>query len=379
MLRASVKLRRGRFALNAQFELPTPGVVALFGRSGCGKTTLINVLAGLLKAEAAQIELDDAILEDSIRNIRVAAEKRRIGYVFQDARLFPHLNVEANLRYGLKRFQGTPYLSFEAVIALLGLGRLLNQKSSQLSGGERQRVAIGRTLLAQPRLLLLDEPLAALDAVRREEVLPYLELLRDQWAIPMVYVSHQYEEVLRLATHLVLMQSGTTIAQGDIGAMSLSPELRAIIGQDEIGAIIDGEVLGTDAAGLTRVLIGHSEPPDSLNIRTLKIRTPKISSGTKLRIQVLARDLIIATQAPEHLSVRNILKGRIDTLASDDNDSDLVTVEVGGTRLLARVTHSATRELSLRPGLDCWVLVKAISLRGYAFKARSSLQLLPGP
>ncbi len=379
MLRADVKLTRSHFSLNTQFELPTPGVVALLGRSGCGKTTLINVLAGLCHAEKAHIELDDVVLEDTSRNINVPAEARRIGYVFQDARLFPHLNVEANLRYGLKRFLGKPYLSFEAVIELLGLGHLLNQKSSQLSGGERQRVAIGRALLAQPRLLLLDEPLAALDAARREEVLPYLESLRDQWAIPMVYVSHQYEEVLRLATHLVLMQSGSTIAQGDIGRMSLSPELRAIVGHDEIGAIIDGEVLGTDESGLTRVLIGHNQALDATTMRTLKVRTPITATGKKLRIQVLARDLIIATQAPEHLSVRNILKGRIHALARDDNDSDLVTVDVGGTRLLARITHSATRELGLRPGLNCWVLVKAVSLRGHAFNAGSSLTLHSSP
>ena len=233
----------------------------------------------------------------------------------------------------------------------------MHHRTSQLSGGERQRVAIGRALLTQPRLLLLDEPLAALDAARREEVLPYLESLRDHLVIPMVYVSHQFDEVIRLATHLVLMESGVAVTEGGIAEMSLRPELRAIIGQDEIGAIVDGEVLGADSSsGLTRLRIGHGE---------LKVRTPSIAAGVKLRVQILARDIIVATQVPENLSVRNILRGMVTAVTSDDVDSDLVAIDVGGTPILARVTKAATRELSLRPGLAVWALVKAVSLRAH--------------
>src|SRR6202043_3043993 len=175
--------------------------------------------------------------------IDVPPERRRIGYVFQDARLFPHLNVAANLSYGRKRAAVAPFIDVELVVDLLDLGSLMQRRTHQLSGGERQRVAIGRALLSQPRLLLLDEPLAALDGARREEVLPYLESLRDQLAILMVYVTHDFDEVLRLATHIVLLESGAVIAQGEVAEMSLDPHLRSLIGPDQVGAIIDGAVL----------------------------------------------------------------------------------------------------------------------------------------
>ncbi|MGB6308281.1 MAG: ATP-binding cassette domain-containing protein, partial [Steroidobacteraceae bacterium] len=186
MLSVAVKKRRGSFSLDARFELPTPGAAALFGRSGCGKSTLVNIIAGLLDADAGRVSLDERILLDTAQRIEVPPEKRRIGYVFQDARLFPHLSVAANLRYGERRAPGSRYVSLDTVIGLLGLGSLMDRRTHRLSGGERQRVAIGRALLSQPSLLLLDEPLASLDAARREEVLPYLESLRDQLAIPMV-------------------------------------------------------------------------------------------------------------------------------------------------------------------------------------------------
>jgi molybdate transport system ATP-binding protein len=230
-----------------------------------------------------------------------------------------------------------------------------------LSGGERQRVAIGRALLSQPSLLLLDEPLASLDAARRGEVLPYLELLRDALRIPMVYVSHDFEEVLRLATHVVLMKSGKTVAQGPVGDMSLNPDLRAIVGADAVGAIVDGTVIGTDdSGGLMRVRVGHGE---------LKLQALGAAAGTTLRVQLLARDLIVATEAPRHLSVRNILSGVVTAVTSDDAESDLIAMDIGGTQIMARVTKAATRELSLRPGLPAWALVKAVSLRGHSFAA----------
>ena len=260
MLNVAVKKQRGAFALDARFELPTPGVVALFGRSGCGKSTLVNVIAGLLDADAGRVMLDDTALLDTERRLDVAPERRRIGYVFQEARLFPHMRVGGNLRYAEQRAPTPRFVSLGEVADLLDLGSLMHRRTHQLSGGERQRVAIGRALLSQPRLLLLDEPLASLDAARREEVLPYLETLRDQLAIPMVYVSHNFDEVLRLATYLVLMDSGKTIAQGELGEMSLNPGLRAIIGADAVGAIVDGTVLGVDPmSGLTRVQVGHGE------------------------------------------------------------------------------------------------------------------------
>ena len=369
MLRVAVKKRRGTFLLDAHFELPTPGVVALFGRSGCGKSTLVHVIAGLLAADDGEVVLDDTVLQDTARQRYVPPERRRIGYVFQDARLFPHLSVAANLKYGEKRAVGRRYVNIDTVADLLALGALMGRRTHELSGGEKQRVAIGRALLSQPKLLLLDEPLASLDAARRDEVLPYLELLRDQLAIPMVYVSHDFDEVLRLATDVVLMEAGKVIAQGRLSEMSLNKALRSIIGPDAVGAIVDGTVLGMDhASGLTRLKVGHGE---------LKVLAVDAAAGTNLRVQLLARDLIVATQPPQHLSVRNILAGVITAVSPDDAGSDLVAIDIGTVEIMARVTNAATRELSLRAGMPAWALVKAVSLRGHSFAAPLAASAAP--
>ena len=363
MLSVNVQKRRGAFSLDAQFELPTPGVVALFGPSGCGKSTLVELLAGLLEADSGRITLDGTVLLDKAVGSHIVAERRRIGCVFQDARLFPHLRVKANLLYGSQRAAGKPYVDFDTVTSLLGLAPLLSRRCHKLSGGERQRVAIGRALLSQPRLLLLDEPLASLDSARREEVLPYLELLRDELTIPMVYVSHQFEEVLRLATHLVLIDAGRTLAQGDIGAMSLRAELREIIGAEAVGAIVDGQIQRIDKTnGLASVAVGAG---------VLKVRADAHAVGAKLRVQILARDVIVATREPQDLSVRNMLRGTITAIARDAGDADLISIDVGGATILARVTRAATHDLALAPGIAAWALVKAVSMRGRLFKPGS--------
>jgi molybdate transport system ATP-binding protein len=357
MFSVSVQKRRGGFRLDAQFESPTPGVVALFGRSGCGKSTLVHIIAGLLDADAGRIAFDDSLLLDTAAHVNVPAERRRIGVVFQDARLFPHMSVAANLNYGRRRAAPPFFVTLDAVADLLGIGGLMNRRIHQLSGGERQRVAIGRALLSQPHLLLLDEPLASLDAARRGEVLPYLESLRDQLAIPMAYVSHDFDEVLRLATHLVLLDAGRTIAQGELTAMSLNADLRAIIGPEAVGAIVEGTVLGPDAAnGLTRIRVGRGE---------LKVEPLHAAAGTKLRVQLLARDLIVATSAPRDLSVRNVIEGVVTQLVGDSGGSDLVSIDIGGTLIMARITRAASRELGLAAGRPVWALVKSVSLRGH--------------
>jgi molybdate transport system ATP-binding protein len=315
------------------------------------------VIAGLLDADSGRVALDDVVLLDTGQHVDVAPERRRIGYVFQESRLFPHFDVAGNLRYAARRAGSPRFVGFDLVVDLLDLKLLMKRRAHQLSGGERQRVAIGRALLSQPRLLLLDEPLASLDASRREEVLPYLEILRDQLAIPMVYVSHNFDEVLRLATHLVLMECGSTTAQGGIGEMSLNPGVRAIIGAEAVGAIVEGTVLGMDAAsGLTRVGVGGGE---------LKVPAAAAAAGAKLRVQLLARDLIVATREPQHLSVRNILRGVVTAVTGDEGDADLIAIDIGGTLIMARVTRAATRELKLTAGLPVWALVKAVSLRSH--------------
>jgi molybdate transport system ATP-binding protein len=358
MLRVDVQLARGGFALAAKFTAPTPGVTAVFGRSGCGKTTLVNLLAGLLPGATGQIELDGETWLDTPRGMDVPAERRRIGYVFQDARLFPHYSVRGNLLYGAPRDGAGASSAFDEVVQLLGLGALLERRPGALSGGEKQRVALGRALLAQPRLLLLDEPLASLDAARREEVLPYLELLRDHYSIPMVYVSHQFDEVLRLATQLVVLDHGQVVAEGGIGAVSLAPALRDIVGVDAVGAVMEGTVIEVAPdQGLTVVAIGEDSH--------LRVTSTALQPGQRVRLQLLARDMILAVEEPRGLSVRNQLRGRVVSI-THDGGADLIEVDIGGAMLLARITAAASRELQLAPGRSVWALVKAVSFSARA-------------
>lgn len=371
MLRVAAVKKRDGFTLRVEFQAPTPGIVALFGRSGCGKTTLIDIISGLLAPDEGHVELDDTVLTDTRRRISVPVEQRGIGYVFQDARLFPHLSVRGNLHYGLKRIsqneakpgtrsaRHTSSIPFYEIVSLLGLSHLLERRPHQLSGGERQRVALGRALLSQPRLLLLDEPLAPLDVARREEVLPYLEVLRERLAMPIVYVSHQFEEVLRLATHVVLMEDGTVVGQGTLNQVSLSPELRAIVGPDSVGAVLDGVVTSTNPRhGLVDLQLGRG-------ILHVSLRDARV--GTRVRVQLLARDVILATESPHALSVRNVLEGTVAEMSEDDHEAVLVKVDIGGEIILSRITQNAADALRLRQGSMVWVLVKAVSTRGHAF------------
>lgn len=371
MLSVNVTKRRGAFILQARFAAPTPGVVALFGASGCGKTTLVDIVSGLLSADTGRVELEGAVLDDTRAGIHIPTERRSIGYVFQDARLFPHLRVAGNLQYGQRRAASTrargpssgtgsgPAIGWHEVISLLGLESLLERRPHALSGGERQRVALGRALLAQPRLLLLDEPLASLDSARRDEVLPYLERVRDRLRIPIVYVSHQFEEVVRLATHVVLMADGRVSGQGSLPEVSLSPQLGAMLGPDRVGAVINGIVRQTNVGGTAELQVGAN---------TLRVSTDHAPVGSQVRIQLLARDLILATQMPTGLSVRNTLQGRVQELTDEEGETALVKVDIGGPVVLARVTREAAAELQLDAGRNVWVLVKAISTQGHTYR-----------
>jgi molybdate transport system ATP-binding protein len=359
MLAVSIAKRRGAFDLDVAFQAPTPGIVALFGRSGSGKSTVVDILAGLLAPDSGDVRLQDLVFVDTAAGYALPAERRRIGYVFQDARLFPHLNVRGNLRYGLKRAPpGAHAISFDEVTSLLGLAPLLARRPYVLSGGERQRVALGRALLSQPRLLLLDEPLASLDAARRAEVLPYLEALRDGLSIPMVYVSHQFDEVLRLADHVVLLEAGRVVAAGGIHEMSLRRELAAVVGRDSVGAVLEGVISEWDAArGLASLAVGGS---------TLLVAATAARVGARARVQLLASDLILATQPAQGLSVRNSIAGVVRGIREDENEAQLVSVDIGGASVLARVTRDAVESLGLHPGSSVWVLVKAVSIRSHA-------------
>lgn len=351
-----MRLERGDFSLDVRFTAASPGITALFGRSGSGKTTLVHLLAGLLKPSSGLIALNDEKLFDSGLRLNVPAHRRRVGCVFQDLRLFPHLNVAGNLRYGLRRAAAqSQRITMERIVALLDLGPFLERRTWQLSGGERQRVALGRALLGQPRLLLLDEPLAAIDAARREEVLPYFERLRDELALPIVLVTHQFEDIVRLATDVVLMESGRVLAHGSLPAISLRPELTLLLGREGLGAVIEGRVVSIDGqSGLATVTAGASRllvPADGLTV------------GHDLHLQLLARDVILATAPPVGLSVRNQLQGVITAINPEASHNVMVSLDASGLPLLARVTKAAALDLQLRVGQQLWILIKAVSLR----------------
>jgi len=357
MLEMTLAIRRGHFTIEASVSAPAPGVTALFGPSGAGKSSLVHAIAGLIPAQG-RIRLNEQIWLDSERGICLPPEERAIGYVFQDARLFPHLDVNGNLRYAETRVQRRRhYVERGELLRLLGLASLLGRRVHELSGGERARVALARALLSQPALLLLDEPLAAIDQSRRDDVLPYLEMLRDRYAIPMLYVSHQYDEVLRLATDLVLMKDGRVLAHDTPATLSLDPRLTPLIGQDAVGAVLETTVAECDRTnGLTSVTLGAS-----------RVRLPldnTAEAGTPVRLHVLARDVIVATRPPEGLSVRNCLEGSIESLREEGPKSVLAVIDIGESRLLARVTHDAVEALGLSVGLRVWALLKAASLRG---------------
>ncbi len=359
MLEVNVTLKRGDFELQMKFAALSGSVIALFGPSGCGKTTTANLIAGLLNPDEGRIAIDDRVLFDSAQRINIPAEQRGIGYVFQNSRLFPHLSVLRNLQYGLRRTHAARFIDAESVIKLLDLQSLLARYPRQLSGGEQQRVAIGRALLSQPMLLLLDEPLSSLDMARRNEVLPYLERLRDSLKISMLYVSHQFDEVLRLATHVVLMNKGQCIAQGPLNQLSLQPELRILLNEEAIGAIIDSKVVSIDADnGMAQLNLGNG---------TINIDASGLAVNQRVRVQLLARDLILSLYAPSGLSIRNKLVGVITQLSDDSSQTTLVHVDVGNTIVMARITQSAARELELKAGTSIWVLVKAVTLRHHVF------------
>ena len=346
--------RQGDFTLEAKFDV-AGGLVALIGRSGSGKTTLVNILAGLIRPDRGTVAVDGETLVDRARGLFVPPHRRRIGYVFQEGRLFPHLSVRHNLAYG-RWFtpKAERHAQLDQVVELLGIGALLDRRPGSLSGGEKQRVAIGRALLADPRLLLMDEPLASLDAQRKEEILPYIERLRDALGVPIVYVSHDLAEVTRLATTLVLMVQGRVAAVGPVVEIMGRAELHPLTGRFEAGAVLEARVTGVDPAyGLTR-----------LETRAGSLSVPRLDAapGETVRLRIRARDVTLALARPSGISALNILAGRIVGIAADDGPIAEVAIDCGGDRVVARVTRRSVDEMGLAPGRPVHALIKTVAL-----------------
>ena len=347
--------------------MPATGVTGVFGRSGAGKSTLIDAVAGIAPTVTGLIQVGEHVFLDSARQICTPIHQRRIGYVFQDAKLFPHLRVESNLRYGLKRRRDSLATDdWEGVIDVLALGPLLRRWPHSLSGGERQRVAIARALLARPRLILMDEPLASLDAPRKAEVLHYIDRLRDAWPVPMFYVSHSVDELVRLADHLLVVSDGRVVASGPLLELVADSKLQPTLGRFEAGSVLECVVAAHDPG---------------LELSTLaftggELRVPAIDAplGTRLRARLRARDVALALEDPVGLSITNRVGGVIRELTPRDGPYVDVTVDAAGTLIHALVTRESCQRLGLAPGRTVIALIKAVALDsrtvGYTRRAR---------
>jgi molybdate transport system ATP-binding protein len=341
-LEIDITAKLGAFRLDAQLSSDAP-VTALFGRSGSGKSSLLNAIAGLLAPQRGRIAVGESVFLDSSRSIFLPVQKRRVGYVFQEGRLLPHLSVRHNLVYG--RFftpQGERYADFGRIVSLLDLGHLLSRRPHNLSGGEKQRVAIGRALLASPRLLLLDEPLAALDTPRKSEILYYIERLRDELRLPIVYVSHSIDEVVRIADTVVVLAQGKVV------------ESHPVAGRMQDATVIDTRVAAHDLAwGLTRLEFQggllYASDVDAL-------------VGERVRVRIRARDVSLALCAPRDASFLNVLDGTVTALGAEDGASVEVQLDVAGTSLTARITRKSAAALGLTQGSRVVALIKSVAI-----------------
>ena len=357
MIDARLKIAYSGFSLDVDLHLPGRGVSALYGHSGSGKTTCLRCIAGLERAEQGFVQINDEIWQDSDNGIFVPPHKRALGYVFQEASLFPHLSVLANLQFGLKRIaKSQRRVDLAQATELLGIGHLLERHPQHLSGGERQRVGIARALLTSPKLLLMDEPLAALDSQRKSEILPYLQRLHDELDIPVLYVSHAQDEVARLADHLVLLSDGKALASGPIGETLARLDLPMAMG-DDAGVIIEGQVSAYDTK---YQLLSLQLPATEMNIR---VTHEPMTVGQALRCKVHARDISLALHNDASSSILNRLPVTVVSEQAADNAAHvLIRLDAGGTPLLARITRYSRDHLDIHPGQQLWAQIKAVAV-----------------
>ncbi|MGH6947995.1 MAG: molybdenum ABC transporter ATP-binding protein [Kiloniellales bacterium] len=372
MLDVAVRRHLGGFALDASFACDIGGITAIFGRSGAGKTSLVNALAGLLKPEAGRIVVEGATLFDSTAGIDLPPERRRLGYVFQEGRLFPHLSVRSNLTFGWKRLNGAERrISLDQVVTLLGLEALLGRRPHDLSGGEKQRVALGRALLASPRLLLMDEPLASLDQARKDEVLPFVERLRDEMKVPIVYVSHSMAEIVRLADTLVLMSDGRVEAVGTVEELTSRLDLRPLTGRFEAGAVIEAAVAHHE----------HAYDLSELTFSGGRLFVPYLDLplGSRIRVRIRARDVALALKPPEATSILNVIPAIVRDIGQEDSPQVDLRLDAGDAAIWARITWRSLHDLDLKPGQRVYALVKAVAIDRHSLgRSTAAGQFLAG-
>jgi molybdate transport system ATP-binding protein len=359
-IRARFRVEYPGFTLDVDAHLPGRGVTALFGHSGCGKTTFLRCVAGLERAPGGFLSVNGECWQDEARGVWVPTHRRALGYVFQEASLFPHLSVRRNLLFGFKRVASPERrLAFDQAVDLLGVEPLLDRAPDRLSGGERQRVAIARALLTSPRLLLMDEPLAALDLRRKGEILPYLERLHDELSIPVLYVSHAPDEVARLADFLVLLDAGRVVACGPLADTLARVDLPAVF-TDDAGVVLD-TVIGQPTAAEEA---DHLTRLDFAGGAIYVSRRPE-APGRPMRCRVHARDVSLTLQRQTDTSILNLVHATVVQLGATDNPAQfLVRLDAGGAALIARITARSCRTLDLKPGKAVWAQIKAVALLG---------------
>lgn len=349
-LNVDIQSKLGAFELDVQLRTKA-GTTVVFGRSGSGKTSLINAIAGLTTPDQGRIAFRDTVLFDARSGIHVPSHQRRIGYVFQNARLFPHLSVAQNLDFGA-RFAKEPLSVAERrqMIDTLGIAPLLNRRIAALSGGEQQRVALGRALLSVPRLLLMDEPLAALDTARKQEILPYFERLHAQGGPPMIYVTHDMSEIVRLADNIVVLRDGRSVVGGTVEDVLADPANVKLIGVQDAGALVQGIISGHEVDGLSTIELSAGQ-----------LHVPKIGApvGAKVRMRIRAQDVILSVSEPKDLSSQNILRARITEIQTGEGPSVAIALRTGSDRLLARITRRALAQMQLEVGQEVWAVLKA--------------------
>ena len=357
VLNVAIEHQVENFKLQAEFSA-APGLTAFFGRSGSGKTTLVNLIAGLATPNTGRIEVGNDVLFDADKGINLPPERRRVGYVFQEDRLFPHMTVRSNLTYGQRfRNKATRRHYFDDVMDLLDIGALIERRPAGLSGGERQRVAIGRALLSSPDILLMDEPLASLDSARKSQILPFIERLRDDVGIPIVYVSHAIDEVVRLADTMVIMDNGLTVAAGPVEDIMSRLDLRPLTGRYQAGAVFPVTVVGQDK---TYDLTELAFPGGRLWVPALNQ-----AMGSTMRMRIRARDGSLSLNRPIDSSFLNIVEGNVMEIRSEAGPQTDILVDVG-TPLISRVTRKSVAAMRLQPGTKVFALIKAAAIDRHA-------------